>query len=74
MADSEAKKRYYDSDAKIRWDKENVVMFSVKFFNTPASDKDIIDYFNTHVTPERSKSKIIKEALREKMEREKAAE
>ena len=69
---SEEERRYYDSEAKRKWDKEHTVMFSVKFFDTPASDRDIIEYLRANVTKDRSKSQIIKEALREKIAREKA--
>ena len=51
-----------DSEAKKRWDKENISVFSVKLFRK--TDQDIIEYFSKNVTKERSRYQIVKQALR----------
>ena len=54
-----------DSEAKKKWDKENMVFVAFKLFRTNGNkrnDQDIIDFFEGKV-----KGEIIKAALREYM-------
>lgn len=59
----------YDSDAKKRWDKENMVFVAFKLFrslNGKQNDQDIIDFLSDKV-----KGEVIKAALREYIENHK---
>lgn len=51
-----------DKPHKIRWDKENVVVVTLKLMRK--TDTDIIDYLQSHETPDRSKQKILKQGMR----------
>lgn len=53
-----------DSEAKKRWDAENVRIFSVKFFRR--TDNDVIEFIEKH-----NKRNIILAAVREYMENHK---
>lgn len=59
----------YDSEAKKRWDKENMVFVAFKLFrplNGKQNDQDIIDFLSDKV-----KGEVIKAALREYIENHK---
>lgn len=51
------------SEARKRWDKENTVVFSVKFFNK--SDAEILALFDRELERGNKKARVIKTALEE---------
>lgn len=59
-----SKKEYYESEAKRRWQKENTVFFGLKLQKT--TDKKLIAFLQSLD----NKQAIIKQALREYMERQ----
>lgn len=54
-----------DSEAKKRWNKENMLLIGLKLHR--AKDADIIEYLEEKGA---NKQKIIKEAIRERMSRD----
>lgn len=61
-----------DSEAKKKWDKENMVFVAFKLFrkiNEKQNDQDIIDYLQ-----DKTKGEVIKAALREYIENHKEEE
>ena len=62
------------SEARKNWDKENTVIFSVKFFKT--NEQDLIDFMDSKVDPAAKvgRGTVLKQALRFYMESEKAAQ
>lgn len=69
---SEEERRYYESEAKRKWQKENAQIISVKLMKN--TDKDILDYISQkkEINDEFSVAGAFKAALREKINREKA--
>lgn len=59
------------SDARKRWDKDNTVIFSVKFFKT--SEQDLIDFMDSKVDKAAGigRGTVLKMALKEYMENHK---
>ena len=55
---SEEERKYYESEAKRKWQKENTVFIGVKLQKT--TDADILDFLK-----DKQKQTTIKEALRE---------
>ncbi len=68
MPDEE--KKYYESEAKRKWQKENTKIISVKLLKS--RDKDLIEYFEKMKAQDHEYSVAgdFKKALREKIERE----
>ena len=61
------------SEARKNWDKENTLIFSVKFFKT--SEQDLIDFMDSKVDKAKGigRGTVIKQALKLYMELEKAS-
>ena len=55
--------------SQTRWTKENTFMVSLKLMKR--TDQDIIDFLQANETPDRSKQRILKDAMREYMENHK---
>lgn len=66
----EEKKRYYDSEAKRKWQKDNTQIISIRLQKN--TDRDIFDYFakQKELNEDFSVAGAFKNALREKIERE----
>lgn len=58
------------SNARKRWDKENTVVFSVKFFKT--SEQDLIDFMDSKVNKKEGigRGTVLKQALKFYMDSE----
>ena len=71
---AEEERRYYESDAKRKWQKENTTLIGVKLQHK--GDSDIVKYMEQQKTidPNFSMASAFKEALREKIAREKTGE
>lgn len=67
---SDEERKYYESEAKRKWQKEHTVLVGVKL--QKKGDKDILDYLEKQAEkdPEFKRASAFKEALREKMARE----
>ena len=58
-----------DSNAKRRWDSENVIIFSTKLFKR--TDADIIEFVNSKLAQGMPRGTLVKAALREMLKAEK---
>lgn len=58
-----------DSNAKRRWDSENVIIFSTKLFKR--TDADIIEFVNNKIAQGTPRGTLVKAALREMLKAEK---
>jgi len=67
---SDEERKYYESEAKRKWQKEHTRIISVKLLHS--TDKDILDYIEAQkkINEDFSVAGAFKEALREKMARE----
>ena len=65
MPDEE--KKYYESEAKRKWQKENTVLVGIKL--QKKGDKELIDYIEMKKKeyPDKSAASVFKDALKEKM-------
>lgn len=57
-----------DSDAKKRWDSENVIFFTTKLFKH--TDADIIEFVNNKMAHGTPRGTLVKAALREMLKAE----
>lgn len=69
---SEEERKYYESEAKRRWDKENTTKVLIKLNHN--TDKDLLGYLERRDQQGLSRAGAFKEALREKISRETAEE
>lgn len=71
---AEEERRYYDSEAKRKWQKENTQIITIRL--QKKTDKDIFEYISEqkNLNDDFSVAGAFKEALREKIAREKTGE
>jgi len=65
----EEEKKYYESEAKRKWDKENTTKVLLKLNHN--TDKDLLAYLEQREAQGLSRAGAFKDALREKISREK---
>ena len=61
-------KKGRDKVNAYKWERENKIIFSVGLMKT--TDRDIIDYLDNETKKGNSRNSIVKQALREKIEKE----